>query len=829
MGVDLESSPKGASPALDLSLCELEPVHIPGRIQPHGAVLAALTGGLLVTHASANLEAILGHSVEAVLGRPLADAIGETACRALVNVGPCDELNAEPIYPLSRADGSILFLRAHRTGRHVLVDIEPINFEPLQRRPIFLASSVTRTFSPAASVVELCELAVRGLKAISGYDRVIAYRFSEDGHGEVIAEAREAELNAYLGQHYPASDIPPQARQLYLRQRVGAIADSSYTPVLLRVDSALDDGTPLDLTRSALRSASPVHREYMRNMNTGASLTIGLAQGADLWGMLVCHHATARIAGPELRAAADMIGQVVSLLIGSLGAAEISAQRIERIATLRALGERLATLVPLSEALTGAQAELLHLFDATGVVVRASGTVVRLGQTPPDAAIELALAVLRPLAGGDLLAVDNLGRHHPVLEGCTSVASGALLLPLASGSDDLILWFRPERLRDIIWGGNPAEPATPHPLTAQISPRTSFAAWKESVRGFSVPWTVADLALARELGGALEAAIARRTKAALRESQMELGLIVEHSTDVVMFVDLDGSRRYVSPVVERLLGWRPDEMVGSTPLLGNTPADFVHPEDLQAFLEVRTALRTGKIAESSTCFRHLRRDGSWVWVDGRARMSATGLGPKGIIVTLRDATDRKAVEFKLVDALERVERMAATDELTGLANRRQFDSVAETEWRRCAREHRPLSVLLLDADRFKSFNDRYGHPAGDACLRAIASQLATAARRPGDLAVRYGGEEFLLLLPQADRDGAGNIAERVRRLVQDLGIAHEDNSPERVVTICIGTATTWPGNPESPIRNLDELVAAADAALYNAKRGGRNQVVIVGE
>jgi len=831
MNVDAKSFRKGASPALDLSGCASEPIHIPGAIQPHGALLAALAEGLLVTHASANLAAILGRPVEAVLGRSLENAIGEPACRALLDGGTNGGVTPEQVHCLPLPDGGTLCLRAHRTGRHICVDIEPLHLEPLHRQPIFMARSVVRTFEHAASVVELCDLAVQGLKAISGYDRVMAYRFWEDGHGEVIAEAREASLKAYLGQHYPASDIPPQARRLYLRQRVGAIANSSYTPVPLCADPTLDDGMPLDLTHSAVRSASPIHCEYMRNMNTAASLTIGLSYGPDLWGMLVCHDTKPRWAGFELRAAAELIGQVVSLLLVSTGEADLLAQRLQRNAILRALADRLAAPVPLPEAFAAAEAELLHLLGATGAVVRLSGTLLFFGRTPSLAVTQSALAVLKSLAGGDAVAVDDLGLRYPQLAGCIGEASGALLLPLASGDDDALLWFRPELERTLVWGGNPAEHATPNPAAARISPRTSFAAWKETVKGHSAPWTEVDLALAREVRNAVEAEVAKRAQSALRESQAQLGLIVEHSSDVIMLIGLDGIRRYVSPAVERLLGWRPEEMVGSAALLGSTPQEFVHPEDQQILMDARTALQAGSVGEYSVCFRHLRRDGSWLWVDSRARvrMSADGTGPTGIVVALRDATDRKTAEIKLKEALEQMERMAATDGLTGLANRRRFDGVADEEWRRCGREHQPLSVLLLDADHFKLFNDRYGHLAGDGCLRAIASQLAAVARRPGDLAARYGGEEFLLLMPRTDRAGALCVAERVRKLVLDLAIAHQGSPAPSVVTVSIGVATAWPRDPGSGPKNVSALLAAADTALYQAKNRGRNRIVIAGE
>ncbi len=508
-----EASTQAVSPGLDSSPCEREQIHIPGAIQPHGALLAALADRWLVTHASANLSSILGHSAEAVLGRLLQETVGEAACRVLQGAGPRDEAPLGQAYSVPGPDGGVLHLHAHRSGRHILVDIEPAHPEP--RPPVTMVQSVVQTFKQATSRSELCELAVRGLRAITGYDRVMAYRFGEDGHGEVVAEARAAELEPFLGLNYPATDIPPQARRQYLRQRVNVIVDSDYLPVPLLVDPVLDDGTPLDLTHSVLRSVSPIHRAYMRNMKTAASLTVGLVHGQQLWGMLVCHHATARVAGPELRAVADLIGQVVSLLLVSLGDVEVYCRRLERTATLHALVDRLTVPVPLPEALAAAEAELLHLVDATGAMVRISGTVVCLGRTPPPETAERALLILQAGSLGEVLAVEDLGLRHPELAGCTSEASGALLLPLAQGTDDAILWFRPELSRSIAWGGNPAEHATADPVTGRLSPRASFAAWRETVSGHCAPWAEADLWLARELRGAIEAEVAQRAKADL--------------------------------------------------------------------------------------------------------------------------------------------------------------------------------------------------------------------------------------------------------------------------------------------------------------------------
>jgi diguanylate cyclase (GGDEF)-like protein len=498
----------------DPSICEQEAIHIPGAIQPHGALLAALIPGHLISHASANLAEIVGRPAEEALGRPLEEILGVAACRVLEGAEPWDGIASRRAASMPGPDGGMLHLRYHRSGPRICVDIEPAHAAPDQTPPISQVLSVIETFHRAGSVRELCEFAVGGLLAITGFDRVMAYRFDKDGHGEVIAEARGAPVESYLGLRYPAADIPPQARRLYLGQVVGAIADSSYRPVPLLIEPAIDDGTPLDLTRSALRSVSPFHLEYMRNMKTAASLTVGLPQGQNLWGMLICHHVTTRVAGPELRAAAAMIGQVVSLLLASSNQAEIYGHQLERRDILRSLIQRLATPVALVDALTAAEGELLRLVDATGAIVRCAGRLRFLGRTPPPKAARRAFEVLECSTDGKVIAIDDLSMRHSELAPCKKRGSGALLLPLATDTDDAILWFRPEEAQTVRWGRDPAKHAILE-LSQGLSPRASFAAWKETVRGRSVPWTAADLALAHEFRSAVEAEVTQRAKAEL--------------------------------------------------------------------------------------------------------------------------------------------------------------------------------------------------------------------------------------------------------------------------------------------------------------------------
>ncbi len=310
-------------------------------------------------------------------------------------------------------------------------------------------------------------------------------------------------------------------------------------------------------------------------------------------------------------------------------------------------------------------------------------------------------------------------------------------------------------------------------------------------------------------------------EAALRDAEARFRLLAEHSSDVVCQVDAAGVNLYVSPAVERLLGWTPKE------LLGKNGFELIHPEDHSIFDDFHQCLVNG--AEESTALCRFRRpDNSWIWIEGRARkmVASEARATPCYVVVWRDATERKHTEQLLRAALEQVEQIAHTDALTGLANRRQFDEFMQCEWRRCWRRQLPLSVLIIDADNFKSFNDRYGHLAGDECLRAIASQIAAVARRPGDLAARYGGEEFVLLMPETGHNGASHVANQLRTSVQRLALIHEGNPPTNVVTVSIGLATCVPNAGESTCSNAEAFLSAADRGLYQAKRCGRNRVGI---
>jgi|HubBroStandDraft_6_1064221.scaffolds.fasta_scaffold31695_3 diguanylate cyclase (GGDEF)-like protein/PAS domain S-box-containing protein len=285
-------------------------------------------------------------------------------------------------------------------------------------------------------------------------------------------------------------------------------------------------------------------------------------------------------------------------------------------------------------------------------------------------------------------------------------------------------------------------------------------------------------------------------------------LLAENSADVIMWIGPDSKRIYVSPSVRDLTGYEPDE------LIRGSHGELVHPNDRAEWkASVARSLKSGK---TQTIYRMTRKDGSSVWVEATRRRLPDG----GFVSTTRDVSARKQAEDQLAEANRRLEVLARQDGLTGLANRRQFDETLEAEFRRAIRDKTPLSLIMIDVDRFKAFNDSYGHPAGDHCLTRIALVLGDTANRPADLAVRYGGEEFALLLPNTSRAGALAIAERARCSVRSLEIEHRD-TPEKIVTISLGVAWLVPGHGQNEAR---DLVKAADVALYDSKARGRDMV-----
>lgn len=293
---------------------------------------------------------------------------------------------------------------------------------------------------------------------------------------------------------------------------------------------------------------------------------------------------------------------------------------------------------------------------------------------------------------------------------------------------------------------------------------------------------------------------------------MDFQFLAEHSADLICRVGLDKIIRYASPSSLHLLGYTPEEILS----LG--PNSVVLPEDLPLIAASARRLFAPGVRNSQVTVRMRKKDGSVVWMESNARLvrdSNTGDAIE-FVLFIRDITERKLLEEKL-------SAQALTDGLTGLANRRAFDEALEKEWKRALREESRISLLMLDLDCFKAFNDQYGHQSGDDCLRAVATAVAGTVRRAIDIVARYGGEEIAIILPCTDVDGALLVAEKIRRAIVDLRIRHSKNQGVGIVTASIGVATAL-ARHDGTMQMPESILMSADYALYQAKNGGRNRV-----
>ncbi len=313
-------------------------------------------------------------------------------------------------------------------------------------------------------------------------------------------------------------------------------------------------------------------------------------------------------------------------------------------------------------------------------------------------------------------------------------------------------------------------------------------------------------------------AASNRMRLGLEASETRFRLLAEASRDIIVLAGLDGERKYVSPAATEILGWEQNE------LLGRDYRQITHPDDLKKMAQLLRDCRDGR-ETGSLSYRCRKKDGQYVWMESNIRLYQDGNtgDPAGFVYILRDISERKLAEDKLQDAFRTVEQLALVDGLTGVANRRLLDDTLSREWLRAIRDGLSISLLLIDVDHFKKYNDIYGHLAGDLCLRTVASAIQTTLRRPSDLLARYGGEEFVIVLPNTPSAGAEILSSKIMEAVERCAIPHA-GSQYGFVTISLGCATTTATMDSTPI----ELLKMADDAMYHAKTSGRNRMQVAG-
>ncbi|MET0440127.1 MAG: HWE histidine kinase domain-containing protein [Devosia sp.] len=472
---------------VDLTNCDREPIHIPGSIQPHGCLIACDATASEVLRHSLNAAEMLGvegeingTKLEALLGSANAHDIRNALARAPAGG------RAALLFGKTLANGSSFDIAVHRFKGSSIIECEPMGEDAAH--PLELARTMIGRIATINSIEKLTKDAARLIQAALGYDRVMIYQFGHDGAGKVVSETKRPDLESFLGQYFPATDIPQQARALYLKNTIRIISDANFEriPVMPVLDAS---GEPLDLSFAHLRSVSPIHCEYLRNMGVGASMSISIIVDGTLWGLIACHHYDKRTLSMAQRVAAEMFGEFFSLHLNAL-------RRKETLDAAEAAREALDSFLrhavgvqDINDTLREKLPDFGKLIAADGLAMWLDGQLTTIGSTPPPEAIGVLSGFAETVAEGQIWASNKLSNVVPSAESYADRAAGMLVVPLSQRPRDFLYFFRKELVHTLDWAGNPDKVYETGPLGDRLTPRKSFAIWKETVHLQSAPWT----------------------------------------------------------------------------------------------------------------------------------------------------------------------------------------------------------------------------------------------------------------------------------------------------------------------------------------------------
>lgn len=497
----------------NLTSCDREPIHICGAIQPVGFLLA-VTGDWIITRVSANACEHLGLDEGDLLGRLIAEILPEgvlhdiRGCLQLAAVaGIVEHLFGQRLGP----NAACFDVAVHRNGPEILIEFETTRQDRFGSDALLrgMISRFDRQNSATALYNEVC----RDVRALIGFDRVMVYRFDEEGDGEVIAESACATIESYLGLRYSASDIPKQARALYEKTLVRAIYDSeaSSIPILPELSP---EGRPLDLSMSVLRSVSPIHLEYLRNMGVRSSMSISILREGRLWGLIACHNARPRHVDLEMRATCELVGQVFSYIL------EMRSMKddVEYDSRVQEVHDRIASSFVASEKNLSRISSFLGSAECyipyNGIGIYQAGEVHLTGHTPIREEFLRLVRFLNKTAASRVFATDRLSEIFPPAADYTMRAAGLLSVPISKTPRDYLVFFRRELIQTMTWAGAPGKIEASGPNGVHLTPRKSFEAWCEIVEGRCEPWSKRERRAAEALRITLMEVEMRATEAA---------------------------------------------------------------------------------------------------------------------------------------------------------------------------------------------------------------------------------------------------------------------------------------------------------------------------
>ncbi|HEY6900275.1 MAG TPA: GAF domain-containing protein [Puia sp.] len=487
-----------SNPNYDSELCGKVPIHLINTIQPYGVLLVLDRATLEIIQASENAEMILGQPVPSVIQSPLSNWLDTKSLTTLAAGKNSDKI------PQVWTIGDHQYLSLiHIKDSYILVeiDLEPYR-EEMQRSFVSIYQEIKYSMAlieSAATTTEVCTIAARELKRISGFDKVMIYRFDQEWNGTVIAEERTEDMESYFGFTFPASDIPRQARELYLRNPYRFIPDRNYQPVRLHPVINPSTHSFIDLSDCNVRGVVAVHLEYLANMDVTASMSTRILNNDRLWGLIACHHKTARHLSFELCSIFELLSNIISARMHSLQNKEKHDAYTRTQQAYARIIEQVYENENISNALLNNPATVLQLFNAGGAAITQNGNLVYEGDVPDRDSLDELLLWLHTRRLTRSLYTDHLSGLFDRAAPYMNTASGMLAIPLNPAKEEYLLLFRPEIKKIIDWGGDPGGRIVFEKDRLSYHPRHSFKLWRQIVNGTSSPWKEEELTAAETL------------------------------------------------------------------------------------------------------------------------------------------------------------------------------------------------------------------------------------------------------------------------------------------------------------------------------------------
>ena len=643
-----------AGSASDTSLsgfaCGDEPIRTPGSIQRHGFLLLLDEEAKAIVGASENVEEMLGISWKLILGTAVETVLEEDVLAALRAPGLENEQAGTLTYlgsfPLRHYVYSVV---THRAG-----DRRILEFERIDRlvRPELMNAVITNfveRLSKLKTEAELYRAITQQVLDLTGVNRVLLYSFNEAGHGTVLAEESDGTLPSFLGLRFPDGDIPKQARALYLLNTVRIIPDSAYVPSPLHLLGSKD--APVDLSMALLRSVSPVHLQYMRNMGTAASMSISIVCEGRLWGLISCHNATPRSVPYLVRSACDLLTKLVGTLLTGLRTTDRLVKKVQFHAVQRRILTQMAAENDYLAAMQAQMASMVEVTDAAGVALIIDGVCELAGETPAMVDVLRLGEWMNQDSEMELFSSRELGLTLDWANSIRDVASGVLAIRISNVKKSYVIWFRPEQVRAVSWAG---EPGNSRHHGHGLQPRDSFEAWKVLVYGQSEEWSEMDLESARDFRAAVMTINLKRAEEAAELSESRFTQLTHSLPNLVWTSDDEGQLGYVN---DRWL----DQGLGHEGVWFERSR--VAEEDQERCLELwGAATRDGTAFDVEVRMRcGPQREERWNLVRAAPFLHANGTRA-GWVGTCTDLTDRHEREL----ALKLTEKLALTGRMTSV-------------------------------------------------------------------------------------------------------------------------------------------------------------------